>query len=82
MPGNLVVFGELGLTGEVRPVSQAETRLKEAGKLGFERALMPSRRGGRMPIVDGMKRTEIDDVHGLTAIFGGETRGPAQVSVN
>ena len=82
MPGNPVVFGELGLSGEVRPVSQAETRLKEAGKLGFERALMPCRRGGRMPIVDGMKRTEIDDVHGLTAMFGDETRGPAQVSLN
>jgi len=82
MPGNLVVFGELGLSGEVRPVSQAETRLKEAGKLGFERALMPSRRGERRPIVDGMKRTEINDVHGLTAMFGGENRGPVQLSVN
>jgi DNA repair protein RadA/Sms len=82
MPGNLVVFGELGLSGEVRPVSQAETRLKEAGKLGFERALMPTRRSGRRPIVDGMKRTEIDDVHGLTAMFSDETREPTQMSVN
>jgi DNA repair protein RadA/Sms len=37
-----VVFGEISLSGEVRPVSRAETRLKEAAKLGFARALTPS----------------------------------------
>ena len=82
VPENLVVFGELGLSGEVRPVSQAETRLKEAGKLGFERALMPSRYGGRMPIVDRVTRTEINDVHGLTAMFSKEIRGQTQMKVN
>ncbi|MBI3091253.1 MAG: DNA repair protein RadA [Candidatus Tectomicrobia bacterium] len=39
-PGT-VVFGELGLAGEVRSVSQVEARLKEAAKLGFHRALVP-----------------------------------------
>jgi DNA repair protein RadA/Sms len=33
-----VVFGEIGLSGEIRPVSRAELRLREAGKLGFESA--------------------------------------------
>ena len=37
-----VVFGEVGLAGEVRAVSQAESRLKEAAKLGFERCVLPS----------------------------------------
>ena len=44
LPEGCVVFGEIGLSGEVRPVSQAEARLKEAAKLGFERALLPRRR--------------------------------------
>ena len=38
---DLVVFGEIGLSGEVRAVNQMEGRLKEAGKLGFAQALMP-----------------------------------------
>ena len=36
-----VVFGEIGLAGEVRPVAQTAARLKEAAKLGFTRALAP-----------------------------------------
>ncbi|MCR9255172.1 MAG: DNA repair protein RadA [Alphaproteobacteria bacterium] len=40
-PSNAVVFGELGLSGEIRAVSQTEARLKEAAKLGFDRALIP-----------------------------------------
>ena len=41
LPARTVVFGEVGLTGEVRPVSQAEARLKEALRLGFSRACLP-----------------------------------------
>jgi len=37
-----VAFGEVALSGEVRPVAHASLRLKEAGKLGFERALVPA----------------------------------------
>ncbi len=45
-PG-LVLIGEVGLGGQVRPVSQIELRLKEAAKLGFKRALVP--KGQKMP---------------------------------
>jgi len=45
VPADMVVFGEIGLSGEIRPVSQADARLKEAEKLGFATALMPPRRG-------------------------------------
>jgi len=38
----IFVFGEVGLSGEIRAVTQAETRLKEASKIGFKRAIMPS----------------------------------------
>lgn len=41
LPAESVFFGEIGLAGEVRQVSQPDVRLKEAGKLGFERAVIP-----------------------------------------
>ena len=37
-----VFFGEVGLAGEIRGISQAEARVKEAGKLGFDRCILPS----------------------------------------
>jgi DNA repair protein RadA/Sms len=37
-----VAFGEIALSGEIRPVAHGPLRLKESGKLGFERALVPS----------------------------------------
>jgi DNA repair protein RadA/Sms len=42
LPAGLVVFGEISLSGDVRPVNRMEARLKEAAKLGFSRALAPS----------------------------------------
>jgi DNA repair protein RadA/Sms len=41
LPQDCVVFGEVSLSGEIRTVSRTETRLKEAAKLGFGRALAP-----------------------------------------
>ncbi|MHB8834670.1 MAG: DNA repair protein RadA [Candidatus Methylomirabilia bacterium] len=49
----MVVFGELGLTGEVRGVSNPEARVKEAAKLGFRTCLIP---GANLPRVAGMGR--------------------------
>ncbi|HKS90013.1 MAG TPA: DNA repair protein RadA [Stellaceae bacterium] len=46
VPAETVVFGEIGLSGRVRPVAQAEARLKEAAKLGFAEAWAPPRAGG------------------------------------
>ncbi|MEO8812422.1 MAG: DNA repair protein RadA [Caulobacteraceae bacterium] len=42
LPQDCVVFGEISLSGDVRPVSRSESRLKEAAKLGFARALAPA----------------------------------------
>jgi DNA repair protein RadA/Sms len=39
---DLVVFGEVGLAGEVRPVQRGQERIREAAKLGFKRALIPA----------------------------------------
>jgi DNA repair protein RadA/Sms len=41
LPADAVYFGEISLSGAVRPVAQATTRLKEAQKLGFGRAILP-----------------------------------------
>lgn len=42
IPQQAVLFGEISLAGEVRPVAQSNARLKEAGKLGFTKAWMPA----------------------------------------
>ncbi len=41
LPRDLIVFGELGLTGELRPVANGQERLREAAKHGFKRAIVP-----------------------------------------
>jgi DNA repair protein RadA/Sms len=41
LPSKLIVFGEVGLAGEIRPAPRGQERLKEAAKLGFTRALIP-----------------------------------------
>jgi DNA repair protein RadA/Sms len=50
VPQDLVVFGELGLTGEIRPVPFGEERLAEAQKHGFKRALVPRANAPRRPL--------------------------------
>jgi DNA repair protein RadA/Sms len=47
VPADTVVFGEIALSGEVRPVGHTEARLKEAAKLGFTESWIPPHRGGR-----------------------------------
>ncbi len=42
VPEDIAVFGEVGLTGEVRPVGQPEARAREAANLGFGKLLLPT----------------------------------------
>jgi DNA repair protein RadA/Sms len=57
-----VCFGELGLTGEIRPVPFGEERLREAAKQGFRRAIVPTANAPRRPVegieVTGVARLE------------------------
>jgi DNA repair protein RadA/Sms len=71
VPSECVVFGEIGLSGEVRAVSQSDARLKEAGKLGFTSALIPPRRGkgGKAPREGAIAVTEIAHLRDLVARF-------------
>jgi len=54
LPQDVVVFGELGLAGEVRPVQSGQERLKEAAKLGFKTAIIPKANAPKKPI-QGLK---------------------------
>ncbi|MEN9501071.1 MAG: repair protein RadA [Pseudomonadota bacterium] len=54
LPADLVVFGEVGLAGEIRPVPNGEERLREAAKHGFKQAIVPKGNKPRHPI-EGMK---------------------------
>ena len=67
---DMVVFGEIGLSGEVRAVSQMDGRLKEAAKLGFAQALMPAvRRQGKQPPDGAIGIRRIGHVQDLVALF-------------
>ncbi|MBV8803910.1 MAG: DNA repair protein RadA [Sinobacteraceae bacterium] len=50
IPNSLISFGELGLTGEVRPVAYGEERLREAQKQGFSMAIVPRENVPRKPL--------------------------------
>jgi DNA repair protein RadA/Sms len=50
LPEKLVVFGEVGLAGEIRPAPRGQERLKEAAKLGFTRAMIPEANRPRQTI--------------------------------
>jgi DNA repair protein RadA/Sms len=50
LPAQLAMFGEVGLTGEVRPVSFGEERIREAAKLGFTTLIVPRDNLPRVPI--------------------------------
>src|SRR6202043_3941097 len=50
LPRSLIAFGELGLTGELRPVAYGEERLREAQKQGFTQALVARGNAPRQPL--------------------------------
>ncbi|MBE9475717.1 MAG: DNA repair protein RadA [Proteobacteria bacterium] len=65
-----VVFGEISLSGALRPIAQADSRLKEAKKLGFSAAYAPS--GVKLAGNSGMKVQTTNDVGGFIAACFGE----------
>jgi len=66
----LIVFGEVGLAGEVRPVQRGQERLKEAAKLGFTKAIVPKANQPRQKI-DGIEVVAVERVdQAITALRG------------
>lgn len=70
LPHDTVIFGEIGLSGEIRGVSQPNLRLKEAAKLGFNSAIMPSSlKKDKKPINGDISILEIGNVQKLINWF-------------
>jgi DNA repair protein RadA/Sms len=66
----LFVFGEVGLSGEIRAVAHAETRLKEASKIGFRRAVIPNGNYEKIKGDFGLQITGVKNVEDcLAAVF-------------
>jgi DNA repair protein RadA/Sms len=69
LPADTVVFGEISLSGALRPAPQTENRLKEAQKLGFTSAIAP--KGGKSHGTHGMKLNQMSDLTGFVGeVFG------------
>ena len=63
VPLDTLVLGEVGLTGEVRQVNDLESRLREAARHGFSRAILAGTKGGRKPRqVQGMAMNSVASV--------------------
>jgi DNA repair protein RadA/Sms len=91
-PADAVIFGEIALSGEVRPVNHMDQRLKEAAKLGFGQAILPrrprktrqsgrpERRAGSPEIAaiaaSGLRLTEIGHLAQLAELFPGAPNRP------
>lgn len=69
LPPETVLFGEISLSGALRPVPQPEARLREAAKLGFSRAIVPA--GMRRTGSDPIEVETLDDLTGFVeSVFG------------
>ncbi len=72
LPEGAIFFGEIGLAGEIRQVAQAEARIKEAAKLGFETAIIPNLPKGKKnqrKIKSSLKIKQLKHVQQLPDIF-------------
>ena len=71
MDPKTLIFGEVGLGGEVRAIHQAEVRLREAAKMGFKQCLLPERNRIRLNGVDGIDVIGVGHIReALEVLFG------------
>jgi DNA repair protein RadA/Sms len=56
------VFGEVGLSGEIRAIAQAEIRIKEAAKIGFKKAVIPFGNAEKIKNNPGLEITGVKDI--------------------
>jgi len=78
LPGSMAIFGEIGLSGEIRAVSQMAARLKEASKLGFTQILAPQSRG-KLP-TEGVALRELAGVGDLFELFPEQPAAESQAA--
>ena len=65
----MVIFGEVGLAGEVRGVTQPEARIKEAGKMGFTKCILSKSNLEGCKVINNIKKYGINSVSDLTEIL-------------
>lgn len=70
IPEETVVFGEISLSGEIRPVSQSDARLKESSKLGFNQSFMPTNKKNNHKKI---KISELDTIIRLVDLIAKDT---------
>ncbi|MGB1191553.1 MAG: DNA repair protein RadA [Pseudomonadales bacterium] len=68
LPRDLVVFGEVGLSGEIRPVPSGQERIQEAAKHGFKKAIVPKANMPKQKI-SGMEVTGVSKLEDALALF-------------
>ena len=68
VPSRTILFGEVGLAGEVRAVSRPELRIKEAARLGFDRCFLP---GGNLKNLDAPPGIELVGVRSAEEALDG-----------
>src|SRR5829696_6424088 len=72
LPSEAVYFGEISLSGAIRPVAQTAARLKEALKLGFKRAVIPEAARGEAALDGGVQVTSVGSLSSLDADIAAE----------
>jgi DNA repair protein RadA/Sms len=70
LPDDVALWGEVGLTGEVRAVARSESRLREAAREGFGRCIVPASNAGGLPALAGMRVETVRGVDELLAVLG------------
>ncbi|HZR62829.1 MAG TPA: DNA repair protein RadA [Xanthobacteraceae bacterium] len=78
LPADAVYFGEVSLSGAVRPVAQTPARLKEAQKLGFARAIVPEAARGEIPET-GLSLTTVAMLVNLVSEIAARGDGPRHI---
>lgn len=68
IPKDWVIFGEVGLSGEVRPVASGQERIREAAKHGFQRAIVPSANAPKQP-VSGIEVCRVERISQVLELF-------------
>lgn len=69
LPQDMLAFGEIGLSGEVRPVANGEARIKEASKHGFKQAIIPKANVSKSVLKEGIKLNAVNTLHEVLEIF-------------
>lgn len=63
IPNDLIVFGEVGLAGEIRPVQSGQERLREAAKHGFKRAIVPHANAPKKSSIPDLEIIAVQQLH-------------------